>query len=222
MFKGKSCGTDTDFLRFNLRPNGSERFESKSSVKGFLMARGWYAVHTYSGYEQKIERLVRMMMSQDADFASVCLDVKVPFETVVETKDGVKKESKHKILPGYILVELDLPENDSWRSYTAQIQHIPGVTGFLTSSRSARPMPLSKDEMDNILQKTGEIKAEKVFRPKQDFTLGETVKVAAGPFSGFTGKIEEINTEKGKVTVSVEIFGRATPVEIEFSQAEKV
>ena len=186
------------------------------------MARGWYAVHTYSGYEQKIERLVRSLMAQDSDFASVCLDVKVPFETVVETKDGVKKESKHKVLPGYILIELDLPENDTWKNYTTQIKRIQGVTGFLTSSRSARPLPLSKEEMDNILQKTGEIKAEKVFRPKQNFAVGETVKVADGPFSGFTGVIEEVNSEKSRIRVSVEIFGRPTPVDIEFTQAEKL
>lgn len=186
------------------------------------MARGWYAVHTYSGYEQKIERLIRNLMGQDSAFASVCLDVKVPFETVIETKDGVKKESKHKVLPGYILIELDLPEDDSWKNYTTQIKRIQGVTGFLTSSRSARPLPLSKDEMNNILQKTGEIKAEKAFRPKQNFSEGETVKVTDGPFSGFTGVVEEVNLEKSRIRVSVEIFGRPTPVDIEFTQAEKL
>lgn len=186
------------------------------------MAKGWYAVHTYSGYEQKIERLVRRIMDADADFASVCLDVKVPFETIIETKDGVRKESKHKVLPGYILVELDLPEGDMWKKYCDQIKAIQGVTGFLTPTRSARPLPLSKEEMDNILQKTGEIKAEKVFRPKQNFELGEIVKITDGPFSGFTGTIDEINTERGKIRVSVEIFGRPTPVEIEFSQVEKL
>lgn len=187
------------------------------------MARGWYAVHTYSGYEQKIERLVRSLMDADADFAAVCLDVKVPFETVVETKDGVRKESKHKVLPGYILIELDLPEEGTaWKKYCDQIKKIQGVTGFLTASRSAKPLPLSKDEMNNILQKTGEIKAEKAFRPKQNFTEGETVKITDGPFSGFTGVIEEISLDKGRIRVSVEIFGRPTPVEIEFSQVEKL
>lgn len=186
------------------------------------MARGWYTVHTYSGYEQKIEKLIRRMMETDLSFATVCLDVKVPFETLIETKEGVKKEVKKKVLPGYILVELDLPEDDSWKGYCSQIKRIQGVTGFLASSRSARPIPLTKEEMNNILQRTGEIKAEKTFRPKQSFTEGETVKVTDGPFSGFTGVIEEINLEKGRIKVSVEIFGRATPVEIEFSQVEKL
>lgn len=186
------------------------------------MARGWYIVHTYSGYEQKIEKLIRRMMETDSDFASVCLDVKVPFETLVENKDGVRKEVKHKVLPGYILVEFDMPEDDSWKRYCSQIKRIQGVTGFLAATRSSKPIPLTKDEMNNILQKTGEIKAEKAFRPKQSFNEGETVKVIDGPFSGFTGVIEEINTEKGRIRVSVEIFGRPTPVEIEFNQVEKV
>ena len=186
------------------------------------MARGWYTVHTYSGYEQKIEKLIRRMMETDSDFASVCLDVKVPFETLIETKDGVKKEVKHKVLPGYILVELDMPEDDSWKRYCSQIKRIQGVTGFLAATRSSKPMPLSKDEMNNILQRTGEIKAEQAFRPKQSFNVGESVKVVDGPFSGFTGVIEEINAEKNRIRVSVEIFGRPTPVEIEFNQIEKI
>lgn len=187
------------------------------------MARGWYAVHTYSGYEQKIERLVRRMMETDSDFAGVCLDVKVPFETRVETRDGVRKESKHKVLPGYILVELDLPEGQfEWKKYCDQIKRIQGVTGFLTATRAAKPFPLTEAEMNNILQKTGEVKAEKTFRPKQSFELRETVKITDGPFSGFTGVIEELNEERDLMRVSVEIFGRPTPVECKFSQVEKL
>ena len=184
------------------------------------MARGWYTVHTYSGYEQKIEKLIRRLMEQDSDFASVCLDVKVPFEITVENKDGVRKEVKHKVLPGYILVELDMPEDSSWVKYTTQIKRIQGVTGFLTATRSAKPIPLTEAEMNNILQRTGEIK--ETFRPKQNFTEGESVKVTDGPFSGFTGKIEEISADKNRLKVVVEIFGRQTPVEIDFSQVEKV
>ena len=186
------------------------------------MARGWYTVHTYSGYEQKIEKLIRRLMETDAKFATVCLDVKIPFETVTVIKDGVKKEVKQKVLPGYILVELDMPEDDSWKGYCSQIKRIQGVTGFLTATRSSKPIPLSKDEMSVILQKTGEIKAEKAFKPKQSFSEGETVKVTDGPFSGFTGVIEEVNNEKNRIRVSVEIFGRPTPGESEFTQVEKV
>ncbi|MCF0237895.1 MAG: transcription termination/antitermination factor NusG [Sphaerochaetaceae bacterium] len=182
----------------------------------------WYAVHTYSGYEQKIERLIRRMMETDSAFANVCLDVKVPFEVTVENKDGKRKEVKHKILPGYILVELALPEDDSWKNYCTQIKRIQGVTGFLSPSRSSKPFPLSESELNNILQKTGEIKADNTFRPKQNFTVGENVKVSDGPFSGFSGVIEEINSEKSKLKVSVEIFGRPTPLELDFTQVEKL
>ena len=115
-----------------------------------------------------------------------------------------------------------MPEDDSWKGYCSQIKRIQGVTGFLTATRSSKPIPLSKDEMSVILQKTGEIKAEKAFKPKQSFSEGETVKVTDGPFSGFTGVIEEVNNEKNRIRVSVEIFGRPTPVEIEFTQVEKV
>ena len=186
------------------------------------MAKGWYAVHTYSGFEQKIERMVHTLMETDADFASVCLDVKIPFETLIETKDGVKKEVKRKVLPSYILLQLALPEDETWKKYCDRIKHIQGVTGFLTALRGTRPIPLSKEEMDNILMKTGELKAEKAFRPKQSFSEGETVRITVGPFSGFTGVIEELIYDKGRMRVSVEIFGRATPVEIEFSQVEKL
>ena len=187
------------------------------------MAKGWYTVHTYSGYEQKIEKLIRNMIdNNEDDFASVCLDVKVPFETLIENKDGERKEVKRKVLPGYILVEMELPEDDSWKKYCSMIKKIQGVTGFLTANRSAKPLPLSKEEMDIILQRTGEIKAEKTFRIKQSFANGETVKITDGPFAGFTGVIEEVNSEKAVLRVSVEIFGRPTPVEIDYAHAEKL
>lgn len=186
------------------------------------MSKGWYVVHTFSGHEQKIEKLVRRQMEIDEDFASVCSDVKVPFEVLVENKDGKKKESKHKVLPGYILVEMDLPEGNSWKKYCDKIRSIQGVTGFLTTVRFAKPLPLSKEEVENILQKTGELQAEKTFKPKQNFAVGDNVKVTDGPFAGFVGFIEEINAEKSRIRVTVEIFGRATPVDIEYSQVEKV
>ncbi len=186
------------------------------------MSKGWYVVHTFSGHEQKIEKLIRRQIETDDDFATVCSDVKVPFETLVENKDGKKKETKHKVLPGYILVELDLPEDNLWKKYCDKIRSIQGVTGFLTTMKHARPLPLSKEEIENILQKTGELQAEKTFKPKQNYSLGDNVKITDGPFSGFTGVVEDINTEKNRIRVTVEIFGRATPVDIEFTQVEKI
>ncbi|MFA6689083.1 MAG: transcription termination/antitermination protein NusG [Sphaerochaetaceae bacterium] len=185
------------------------------------MAKGWYVVHTYSGYEQKIERILRKMMETDADFRDVCTDVKVPFETVVEVKDGVKRDVKRKILPGYILVELDLPEH-SWKTWCSQIKRIQGVTGFVSAMDGVKPQPLTADEVKGIFQKTGDIKTEKVFKPKQTFSVGEQVRIVEGPFETFTGTIEEVNLEKGRLRVSVGIFGRSTPVEVDFLQVEKI
>lgn len=185
------------------------------------MAKGWYVVHTYSGYEQKIERILRKMMETDADFREVCTDVKVPFETVVEVKDGVKRDVKRKILPGYILVELDLPEH-SWKTWCSQIKRIQGVTGFVSAMDGVKPQPLSADEVKGIFQKTGDIKTEKVFKPKQSFSVGEQVRIIEGPFETFTGAIEEVNLEKARLRVSVGIFGRSTPVEVDFLQVEKI
>jgi transcriptional antiterminator NusG len=185
------------------------------------MAKGWYVVHTYSGYEQKIERIINKMRETDTDFSMVCTDVKVPFETVVEVKDGVKRDVKRKILPGYILVELDLPEN-SWKTWCSQIKRIQGVTGFVTPTDGIMPQALSSAEVKGIFQKTGDLPAEKVFKPKQTFSIGEQVRIIEGPFDSFTGVIEEVNLEKARMRVSVGIFGRSTPVEVEFLQVEKI
>lgn len=184
------------------------------------MSKAWYVVNTYSSYEQKIERILRKMMETDADFLAVCSDVKVPMETVVDVKDGKKREVKRKLLPGYILVELDLPEH-SWKTYCSQIKRIQGVTGFVTPNDRMKPQPLSAEEVKSIFQKTGDMKAEKTFKPKQTFSVGEVVKIIEGPFESFTGTIDEINTQKNSLRVSVGIFGRSTPVEVGFLQVEK-
>lgn len=184
------------------------------------MAKGWYIVNTYTGYEQKIERTINKLRENSDDFAEVCTEVKVPFETVIEIKNDKEREVKKKILPGYILVELDLPEN-TWMKYCAEIKRIQGVTGFLTSSSKAKPKPLNDIEVKRIFQKTGEVPQDKVFKPRQSFAVGESVKIVDGPFDTFSGQIEKVNLEKGKLTVSVGIFGRSTPVEVDFEQVEK-
>jgi len=185
------------------------------------MAKGWYVVHTYSGYENKIEKTIRKIMETDRLFNEVVSDVKVPTEAVVEVKDGVKKTVKRKILPSYILVEMDLPEYQ-WETFCSQIKRIQGVTGFVGSLEGKKPTPLTSGELKSILQKTGEIKTEKTLRPKQSFSSGEQVKIIEGPFETFTGTIEEVNLEKGKLRVLVGIFGRSTPVEVDFLQVEKI
>lgn len=184
------------------------------------MAKGWYVVHTYTGYENKIERTIRIMMA-DGEFGEIVADIKVPAEQVVEVKDGKKKISTKKFLPGYILIEMDLPDI-GWKTPCSKIRRINGVTGFVGSSPGAKPQPISQEEARSILQKTGEIKGEKVLKPKQSFSAGESVRIIEGPFDSFTGQVEEVNMEKGKLRVMVGIFGRATPVEVDFLQVEKV
>lgn len=185
------------------------------------MAKGWYVVHTYSGYEMKIEKTLRKLMETDLNFAEVFLDVKVPTEEVIEVKDGVKKTVKRKILPSYILVQMDLPDYQ-WELFCSQVKRVQGVTGFVGSLEGRKPTPLSSAELKGILQKTGELKSEKVLRPKQNFSTGEHVKIIEGPFESFTGVIEEVNNDKTKLRVLVGIFGRSTPVEVDFLQVEKI
>ncbi len=184
------------------------------------MAKGWYVVHTYSGYENKIEKNIRRLM-EHADFAEHVTDVKVPSEEVMEVKDGKKKASMKKILPGYILLEMDLPDF-GWKQICAQVRQIQGVTGFVGTLGGSKPQPISPEEARSIFQKTGEIKSEKISRPKQSFSKGESVKIIDGPFDTFVGTIEEVYQDKSKLKVMVGIFGRSTPVEVDFSQVEKI
>ncbi|MCX7787104.1 MAG: transcription termination/antitermination protein NusG [Spirochaetes bacterium] len=184
------------------------------------MAKGWYVLHTYSGYENKIEKTLRKMI-QEQNLGEYIFDIKVPSEQVVEVKDGKKKVSTKKFLPGYILLEMDLPDQ-GWKPICSAIRRIPGVTGFVGSSPNMKPQPISQEEARMIFQKTGEIKGEKVLKPKQTFSVGESVRIIDGPFDSFTGTIEEVNLEKGKLRVMVGIFGRATPVEVDFLQVEKI
>jgi len=186
------------------------------------MAKGWYILHTYSGYEGKIERTIRMMIDNGDLDSSIVLDVKVPVEEVVEVKDGKKKTVTKKFLPSYIMVELDLPQI-GWKDTCNKIRRIQGVTSFVGQTDSKKiPRPLSDSEAKALLQKAGEIKGEKQPRLKQSFEVGEQVKIIDGPFASFSGTIEEVNIEKNKLRVMVGIFGRNTPVEVDLLQVEKI
>ncbi len=184
------------------------------------MAKGWYVVHTYSGYENKVEKFIRKLM-ETPEIGEFVLDIKVPSEEVIEVRDGKKKISNKKFLPGYILVEIDLPDR-GWKNVCSQIRKIQGVTGFVGSMGGRKPQPISSEEARTIFQKSGEIKAEKVFTSRHSFTVGESVKIIDGPFDAFTGTIEEVNEEKGKLKIMVGIFGRATAVEVSFLQVERI
>lgn len=184
------------------------------------MAKGWYVVHTYSGYENKVEKHIRKLLENGA-LGDTVSDIKVPSEEVVEIKDGKKKTTTKKFLPGYILLEMDLPDR-GWKAVCGQVRKIQGVTGFVGSMGGAKPQPISAEEARTILQKSGEIKTEKSIVSKQTFSVGETVRITDGPFDTFTGSIEEVNMEKQKLRVMVGIFGRSTPVEVDFLQVETI
>jgi len=187
------------------------------------MATGWYVLHTYSGYENKIEKTIRIMLEGGELDKNVVRDVKVPSEEVFDVKDGKKRKQTRKFLPGYILVEMDLPDSDlGWKPPCLKIKKIQGVTGFVGTPADRKPQPLHGDEARAILQKSGEIKGDKTVRARQTFTSGEQVKIIGGPFESFTGTIEEVNLEKNKLKVMVGIFGRNTPVEVDLLQVEKV
>jgi len=173
------------------------------------MEKIWYVIHTYSGYENKVkanlERRVESMNVGDKIFR-----VLVPMEDEIEIKNGKKKIAKRKIFPGYVLVEMIMTD-DSW--YV--VRNTPGVTGFVGTG--AKPIPLQKSEVKHILKHMGMEEA----KPKIDFTIGESVKVISGPFQNFIGGIEEIYPDKRKLKVLVAMFGRETPVELDFAQVQK-
>lgn len=177
------------------------------------MQKNWYVVHTYSGYENKVktnlEKRVDSMGMQDKIFR-----VLVPEEQEVQQKDGKRKSVSQKVFPGYVLIEMVMTD-DSW--YV--VRNTPGVTGFVGSTGAgSKPTPLLQEEADRILKRMG-VQEEQT---KVEFELKETVKVKEGPFANFMGSIEEIHPDRRKVKVHVNMFGRETPVELDFSQVEKV
>ena len=174
------------------------------------MSKKWYGVHTYSGFENKVrlnllERIKNEGMEEDFE------EILIPSETVVELKKGEKKTSSRKFFPGYILVKMELSD-ESWHI----VKETSKVTGFVGGNA---PFPIPDEEVLKITRRMEE-GAEKP-RPKVLFEVGETVRVVDGPFLNFSGVVEDVKPDKGKLRVTVTIFGRATPVELEFMQVEK-
>lgn len=184
------------------------------------MAKSWYILMSFTGYEGKIERTIRALLEKGDLDSSIITDVKVPIEEIVEVKDGKTKVKKDKFLPGYIMVEMDLPEI-GWKATCSTLRRIQGVGGFVGTNPNERPRPISSAEAKNLLMKAGAIKGEKVVKVKTNCNVGDFVKITDGPFKGFSGNIEEVNAEKDKLRVNVQIFGRATPVEVSLNQVEK-
>ena len=172
----------------------------------------WYVVHAYSGMEKAVERNIRERIVR-AGMQDMFGEILVPTEEVVEIKNGQKRTTERRFFPGYVLVEM-IMDDESWHL----VKHTNKVTGFVGGAKN-RPAPISQKEVEDIVSQMQQ-GTEKP-RHKVEFIVGEFVRVKEGPFTDFNGTVEEVNYEKSKVRVSVMIFGRATPVELEFSQVEK-
>ncbi|MCX7820506.1 MAG: transcription termination/antitermination protein NusG [Brevinematales bacterium] len=185
------------------------------------MARGWFVVQVYTGYEKKV--MNELIAKKNNTFLrDIIFDVCVPEEEYTVEKNKKKVVRKRNLYPGYVLVELDIPEDDTlWKKVYAEIKGISGVGMFLTGGEGKKPIPLSYDEVKSIFEKTGELKVDLAVL-ESDFSIGEKVKINEGPFKDFEGEVQEINTEKNSLVVRVEIFGRLTPVELEFNQVRKL
>jgi transcriptional antiterminator NusG len=177
------------------------------------LPKRWYVVHAYSGMEKAVERNLRERIDR-AGMQDKFGRILVPTEEVVELKNGKKAVTERRFFPGYVLVEMVM-DDDSWHL----VKHTSKVTGFVGGAKN-RPAPISEAEVMKIVNQMQE-GIEKP-RPKVEWTVGEIVRVKEGPFTDFNGSVEEVNYDKSKVRVSVTIFGRATPVELDFSQVEKV
>ena len=176
------------------------------------MRKRWYVVHAYSGYEKSVQRALKERIER-AGMQDKFGQILIPVEEVIEMKSGQKSISERKFFPGYVLVEMEMSD-ESWHL----VKNTDKVTGFVGGS-AMRPTPISQKEVDNILQQIQE-GIEKP-KPKILFEMGEAVRVREGPFTDFHGNVEDVNYDKSKLRVSVSIFGRPTPVELDFNQVEK-
>ncbi len=198
-----------------LLEEGFEDEEEEARVESPYDRPGsWYVVHTYAGYENKVksnlESRIASMNMEDRIYECV-----IPMEDVIEFKGGKRVVVQKKVFPGYLLVRCDL-DDDSW--YV--IRNTPGVTGFV--GQGAKPSPLGRKDVESFLQVKTDDEAPKRGRPRLEYERGETVRVKEGPFADFSGEIVEINEDQLKLKVLVNIFGRETPVELEFSQVAKL
>ena len=204
-----------DLLEYELPSQGDDDAVAVAEPSPYDRPGLWYVVHTYAGYENKVksnlESRISSMNMEDRIF-----EVVIPMEEVAEIKGGKRVFVQRKVFPGYLLCRCDL-DDDSW----SVIRQTPGVTSFV--GPGTKPTPLSRSEVDGILQVREEgSEAPRARRPRLEHEVGETVRVKEGPFADFTGEVAEINEDQLKLKVLVNIFGRETPVELEFSQVAKL
>ncbi|MGL4563311.1 MAG: transcription termination/antitermination protein NusG [Brevinema sp.] len=188
------------------------------------MARGWFVIQVQTGFENKVySRLLEKR--NGGSLRDVLIDVRVPEEEIVVEKGKKKVIQKHKLYPGYVLAELDLPEDEmAWKSVYSDIRNIVGVGMFLTAGGGNRkPAPLTFEEVRSIFEQTGDIGGKEYMKTAvSSWKIGDKVRINDGAFKNFDGVVDEINEDKGSLTVSVEIFGRLTPMELEFTQIIKI
>jgi len=177
------------------------------------MSLKWYIVHTYSGFEERVKKILQERIKLN-NLQDKFGEIVVPIEKVVEAGKGGKKVVPKKLYPGYILVQMEL-NDETWHI----VRSVPKVTGFVGPEKGTKPLPLSDSEVEKIFQQMQE--GVRKPKPKIDFEKGDTVRVTEGPFANFHGVVDEVNTDRGRLKVLVSIFGRSTPVEVEFHQVEK-
>jgi len=176
------------------------------------MEKRWYIVHTYTGHEDKVKAYLEKLISH-GEMKDKVSNILIPTEEIVEIRKNKKKISKRKFFPGYVLIEMLVDNETYWA-----VRNIPGVTGFLGG---VKPVPLRQEEVDSIVVLTQQ-EAQAKPKPAVMFEKEDNVRVIEGPFENFVGVVEDVNEEKGKLKVMVTIFGRATPVELDFLQVEKI
>jgi len=191
------------------------------------MAKEWYVLHTFSGHENKVKLAIEKKIENEPDpdrkreLQEKIVQVKIPTIDVPEVKDGKRKVKSKKYFPGYVLIEMDM-DDDGW----GFVKNTQGVTNFVGSFgdtyKTSKPKPLSRHEVDSLFAQMGEQTAKEKATFVVDFSVGEHIKVIDGPFNNFSGVVEEVFPEKGRLRVKVEIFGRGTPVELDFSQVGKI
>ena len=180
------------------------------------MSKRWYVVQAYSGFEKNVQKTLKDRIARE-EMDSYFGQILVPVEEVVDIKNGRKTVSERKFFPGYVLVEMEMTDS-SWHL----VKSTPRVYGFVGGTAN-RPLPISQKEVNAIMAQVGGIEqGEKKPKPRIEFEVGQQVRVNEGPFADFTGSVEHVDYEKNKLRVTVQIFGRETPVELEFGQVEKV